>query len=63
MINMNDFYLEMTTDTATSSTPGELDLAFIIDATSSMSSYIKSAQEVCILIYETYESILKTNTL
>jgi len=32
--------------------PNELDLAFIIDATSSMSPYIKSAQQVCILIYE-----------
>lgn len=36
----------MTTDTATASTPSELDLAFVIDATSSMSPYIESAQEV-----------------
>ncbi|CAF0781928.1 unnamed protein product [Rotaria sp. Silwood1] len=34
-----------TTDMTTTSMPTELDLAFIIDATSSMSSYIRSAQE------------------
>lgn len=39
--------LGMTTDTATANIPSELDLAFMIDATSSMSSYIHSAQEVC----------------
>ena len=44
-----------TNDVATSDTPTELDLAFIIDATSSMSPYIKSAQQVCILIYENYQ--------
>jgi len=38
------------TDVATSSVPSELDLAFIIDATSSMSSYIASAQEVCMFV-------------
>jgi len=38
------------TDVATSSVPSELDLAFIIDATSSMSSYITSAQEVCMFV-------------
>lgn len=32
---------------ATSSTPSELDLAFIIDATGSMGSYIAAAQTVC----------------
>lgn len=40
---------EATTTTTTepeSDTPSELDLAFIIDATGSMGSYIKSAQEV-----------------
>jgi hypothetical protein len=36
---------------ASSSTPTELDLAFIIDATSSMSPYIKSAQQVCVCVY------------
>jgi hypothetical protein len=36
---------------ASSSTPTELDLAFIIDATSSMSPYIKSAQQVCVWIF------------
>lgn len=41
-----EFELNMTTD---SSTPNELDLAFIIDATGSMGSYIKSAQDVCVV--------------
>jgi hypothetical protein len=35
-----------------SSTPTELDLAFIIDATGSVGAYIKSAQEVSIYLYE-----------
>jgi len=35
-----------------SSTPTELDLAFIIDSTGSMGAYIKSAQEVSIYLYE-----------
>jgi hypothetical protein len=49
-----------TTDgVATSSTPSELDLAFIIDATSSMSPYIRSAQNVCILIFWEISKILK----
>lgn len=45
----------MTTDVTTSTMPPELDLAFIIDATSSMSSYIKSAQDVCIHIFVKYQ--------
>jgi hypothetical protein len=44
-----------TNDVATST---ELDVAFIIDATGSMGSYIQSAQEVCMRyvkpIYEKY---------
>lgn len=35
-----------TNDDATSNTPNELDLAFIIDATGSMGSYIHAAQQV-----------------
>jgi len=52
-----------TNGVATSDTPIELDLAFIIDATSSMSPYIKSAQQVCILIYENDQRFKKTNIL
>lgn len=40
----------METDTSTTTTtagPFELDLAFIIDATGSMGSYIHAAQTVC----------------
>ncbi len=47
---MNNFHLEIMAN-ASSSTPTELDLAFIIDATSSMSPYIKSAQQVCVWIF------------
>ena len=46
-----------TNDVAISSTPPELDLAFIIDATSSMSSYIKSAQDVCTFIDKNYSKL------
>ena len=44
-----------TTNMVVSSTPTELDLAFIIDATSSMTSYIRSAQEVCMITDDEYE--------
>jgi hypothetical protein len=47
---MTDTASSTTNDLTTSSTPAEVDLAFIIDATSSMSSYIKSAQDVCTFI-------------
>lgn len=58
--NENNLYLEIMTNVPSSTTndavisgaPTELDLAFIIDATSSMSGYITSAQEVCIFVYE-----------
>jgi hypothetical protein len=52
-----------TNDVATSSTPTELDLAFIIDATSSMSPYIQSAQEVCILFFMEHIKDFKNNIL
>ena len=45
-----------TTDAITSNMPTELDLAFIIDATSSMGSYIQSAKDVCIFIEKKYLS-------
>lgn len=43
---MADVSLSTTTNAATSSTSTELDLAFIIDATPSMTDYIQSAEKV-----------------
>ena len=60
MSNENNLCLEIMTDTSATTTNDttvsdestELDLAFIIDATGSMGSYIKSAQDVCRRIHE-----------
>lgn len=54
---MTDTNATTTNDTTVSDEPTELDLAFIIDATGSMGSYIKSAQDVCRRIDETLKRL------